>query len=249
MKEQRLVFGESAELYDRVRASYPTELIDDVVDLVGGPCRAVDAGCGTGKATVLLAERGLRGVGVEPDRDMAALAEAKLRPFPGWRIEVDDFERWDPRPDDLPFNLITVAQAWHWIDRERGTKQAERLLRKGGWLAVFGNVPKPRDTALRREIDAIYQELAPKPSAVSQAPEERVPDDSAFGAPLKREYPGFRDYAAEDWIALMQTSSDHKILPSERRKVLLSRIKEAINKHGGTYRHYFVCKLWAAERL
>jgi hypothetical protein len=47
-RPQRLVFGEDAELYDRVRPSYPDELIDDVLRLVGTPCRAVDAGCGTG---------------------------------------------------------------------------------------------------------------------------------------------------------------------------------------------------------
>jgi hypothetical protein len=39
-RPQRLVFGEDAELYDRVRPSYPDELIDDVVRLVGTPCRA-----------------------------------------------------------------------------------------------------------------------------------------------------------------------------------------------------------------
>jgi hypothetical protein len=48
-REQRLVFGEDAEAYDRVRPSYPPELIDDVVVLAGRPCRAVDAGCGTGR--------------------------------------------------------------------------------------------------------------------------------------------------------------------------------------------------------
>ena len=74
MREQRLVFGDEAELYDQVRPSYPGDLIDDIVALVEKPVRAVDAGCGTGKATLMLAERGVGGVGVEPDPGMAAIA-------------------------------------------------------------------------------------------------------------------------------------------------------------------------------
>ena len=247
-RTQRLVFGDDAEQYDRVRPSYPAQLINDVVALVGVPCRAVDAGCGTGKATVMLAERGVAGVGVEPDHAMADVARRKLSAYPAWRVEVADFEEWEPARGER-FDLVTCAQAWHWVDRERGTKRAELLLRRGGWLAIFGRVPDPRDTPLRREIDAIYAELAPKPSAVSQAPQERVTPGSAFRSPLKQEYPGFRDYSADEWVALMETSSDHKILPERDRRLLLSRVRDAILEHGGTYRHHDVCRLWAAERL
>lgn len=248
-EEQRLLFGSDAELFDRVRPSYPAELIDDVVALVGSTGRAVDAGCGTGKATLLLAERGLQGVGVEPHPAMARIAAEKLAPFPGWRIDVADFEDWQPQADDLPFDLVTAAQAWHWVDRERGTRQAERLLRPGGWLAIFGHTPNPPDTPLRRTIDAIHDELAPTPSVVEQAPRERVPPGSAFGPPIEREYPGRQDYTAAEWIDVERTSSDKKMLPAETRELLLERLEAAIDEHGGMYHHHWVCRLWAAQRL
>ena len=52
-REQRLVFGEVAEQYDRSRPSYPDAMVDDLVELAGlGPgCRALEVGAGTGKAT------------------------------------------------------------------------------------------------------------------------------------------------------------------------------------------------------
>lgn len=245
--EQRLVFGEEAELYDRVRPSYPNELIDDVVELVGVPCRAVDAGCGTGKAAVMLAKRGVEGVGVEPDPAMAGVAARNLKPYPGWRVEVSDFEDWQPQAGEK-FDLITVAQAWHWIDRERGTRQAERLLRSGGWLAIFGHDPEFEDTPLRRTIDAIYEELSPAPSAKSQAP-RGVPAASVFGPPVEREYRGYRDYTAAEWINIERTSSDKKRLAPQQRELLLRRLGDAINEAGGVYRHRYVCRLWAAERV
>ncbi|HKP18865.1 MAG TPA: class I SAM-dependent methyltransferase [Gaiellaceae bacterium] len=248
-EEQRLLFGTDARLFDRVRPSYPAELIDDVVALVGSTARAVDAGCGTGKATVALAERGLEGVGVEPHPAMAEIASEKLAPFQGWRIDVSDFEDWQPRRSDLPVDLVTAAQAWHWIDRERGARQAERVLRRGGWLAIFGHRPSRRDTPLRRAIDAIHEELAPRPSVVEQAPRDRVPPGSAFGPPVEREYHGWDDYTAAQWIDVERTSSDKRMLPAETRDLLLERLEAAINEHGGTYRHHWVCRLWAAERL
>jgi SAM-dependent methyltransferase len=246
-RAQRFTFGEDAEMFDRVRPSYPDEVLDDVVGLVGLPCRAVDAGCGTGKATLMLAARGVEGVGIEPDPAMAAVATRNLAAHPGWRVDISDFEDWEPG-DEEPFDLVTCAQAWHWIDRERGTRQAERLLRPGGWLALIGRPPNHPDTPLWREIDAIYEELAPKPSAMSRAPSERVTPGSAFSPPTTHEYPGSRDYTTAEWISLLETSSDHRILPVATRMELLGRVAAAIDRHGGIFRHDFVCELWAAQR-
>jgi SAM-dependent methyltransferase len=247
--EQRLTFGEDAELFDRVRPSYPDELVDDVVALVGLPCRAVDAGAGTGKASELLAARGVEGVAVEPDPAMAEIAKRRLKAHAGWRVGVSDFEDWLPAKDEVPFDLVTCAQAWHWIDPERGARQAERLLRIGGWLAIWGHEPEYHDSPLRAAIDAAYAKHAPEPSARSRALPERVPAGSAFGEPLEREYRVWQDYSTTEWVDLMRTSSDLRVLPDERRKALLAALAAAIDEHGGMYRHHSVCRLWAARRV
>ena len=60
-REQRLVFGEVADVYDRARPAYPESLVDEVVSyarLVGGD-PVLEVGCGTGKATVPFARRAL----------------------------------------------------------------------------------------------------------------------------------------------------------------------------------------------
>jgi len=48
-RQPRLVFGEVADLYDRVRPSYPDALVDDVVELSGVDVsgRALEVGAGT----------------------------------------------------------------------------------------------------------------------------------------------------------------------------------------------------------
>src|ERR1700712_1812259 len=66
--EQRLAFGSVAELYDRARPSYPPGAIDDVVAHAGLQTgdTVLEVGAGTGKATVLLAQRGLGVLALEP---------------------------------------------------------------------------------------------------------------------------------------------------------------------------------------
>lgn len=106
----RLVFGEVAELYDRVRPSYPDALVDDVVELAGAgngardaPLAALEVGAGTGKATVMFAQRGVTVHALEPSAAMAAIARRKCSRYEAVTIEEIDFERW--RSPDAPFEL------------------------------------------------------------------------------------------------------------------------------------------------
>jgi SAM-dependent methyltransferase len=161
MREQRLVFGEDAELYDRARPSYPAALIDTVVSLVGERTRALDVGCGTGKATVLLAERGLSGVAVEPDRSMAAIAERRLARYARWTLQVSDFETWNPGLTETVFDLVCCAQAWHWLDARQRLPKAHDFLRSEGWLALWWNRPAEDESVIRSALDEVYQRLAP----------------------------------------------------------------------------------------
>src|SRR5688500_18042161 len=58
----RATLEEVAKLYDRVRPTYPQQAFDDLVALAQLPeaARIVEIGCGTGQATLPLAERGYR---------------------------------------------------------------------------------------------------------------------------------------------------------------------------------------------
>ena len=117
-------FGAVADLYDRVRPSYPPALIDALLAQAPGgrPVDVLDVGCGTGIAGALLAARGANVLGVEIDPRMAALARAK-----GLTVEEAPFERWDDA--GRRFDLLICGQAWHWIDPATGTEKAARVLR------------------------------------------------------------------------------------------------------------------------
>lgn len=161
-REQRLVYGEEAELYDRARPSYPAQLIDDVLGLGREPVQwMLDAGCGTGKAAVLFALRGIAGVGVEPDPSMAQVAQRRLARH-RWRVDISSFEDWTGKPGEPPLDRLVCAQAWHWFTPETRFRKAHAILRRGGWLALWWNRPGVVDSPSRQAIDMAYEKWAPE---------------------------------------------------------------------------------------
>ena len=250
------MFGEVAELYDKARPSYPAALIDQLATLAGPDARVLDVGCGTGKATVLLAGRGLGGVGLEPDPEMAAVARRNLAPFPRWSVAAGDFEDYDP-PQEVAaggFDLITCAQAWHWLDPARRFQHAAHLLRPGGWLALFWNRTADDFSLMRRQIDGVYAALVPAlsphgPLTVGQPPVGSPPPEARFGSATWQVFPWVRRYTTAQWIELTQTHSDHRILDPERRMALLEQLAAVLDANGGAYDNPYNCWLWTASRL
>ena len=173
-REQRLVFGEVAEQYDRARPGYPRQVVDDIVAITGiqPPARVLEVGSGTGKATPLFVDAGFEVVCLEPNADMAAVAGRKFDGVANVTIEVGLLEDWPAAGD---FDLVTAAQAFHWVDHDVRLPKSAACLRPGGALAVFWNWDMgPSSPQLRAAVDDAYETKAP--SMVQEPMKARVGD-------------------------------------------------------------------------
>jgi SAM-dependent methyltransferase len=240
--ERRLSFGSVAELYDRARPSYPAALVDDVLALAPSP-RVLEVGAGTGKATVLFAARGAQVLALEPDPEMAAVARRNAAGYDAVEVVETEFEQWEA-PE--PFGALISAQAWHWIAPEVRYARARAALLDGGLLAVFWNRPDWDRCALRDEIDEVYRDIDLMHSPGPMQPRPMIParrDDwtqeiaatARFTAPEVRLYEWARDYTTEQYIELLQTHSDHILLPPAQRAALLDGVAAVIDAHGGAF--------------
>ena len=258
LQDQRFVFDEVAELYDRARPSYPDALIGDVISQAGirPPARILELGGGTGQATEAFARRGFPLICLEPGVRLAALARKRLAPYSTVEILCSTFEDW-PCPKE-PFDLVVSAQAFHWLDRAVRLQKAAQALRPGSYLAVFGNKPVPGNGPTHAAIEAAYLLYAPSLMA-------RLPGtgSSAEGVPLEtqieespwfvnvtvRYYPWWCDYDASTYIELIQTQSDHRLLPSHELRALVSAVREAIESHGGRVCVDYSARLVMGQRV
>src|SRR5258708_341731 len=171
----RETFDDAAELYDRVRPGYPAALFADLADLAGlePGSRVLEIGCGTGQATVPLAERGYAIVAVELGVGLAAVAWRKLAAYPSVTVVVSAFEDW-PLPAQR-FDAVVSATAFHWLDPAIRVSKSADALRAGGTLAtVSTHHIAGGDTAFFAEAQKCYERWDPAtpPGLYLQRPDE-----------------------------------------------------------------------------
>lgn len=223
-------FGSAGEQYDRYRPAPPRALVDDLA--AWRPVDVLDVGCGTGKVAVDLAARGMRVLGVEIDPRMAEIARGH-----GVPVEVGRFETWEA--DGRRFDLVTCADAWHWIDPARGSEKAAAVLRPGGRLALLWSYYLlPDDVAAL--FQRVYDEHAPQARTHSyeplQARGEPFAPMPAFAPVETRRYRWETRIGADDWAGLVATFSDHRALAPDRLTTLQAALREAIQGLGGNVR-------------
>jgi SAM-dependent methyltransferase len=244
---RRLVFGEVADLYDRHRPAYPPALIDDLLAGAGlrDGHRVLEVGAGTGKATAMVAARGVRVLAIEPSPSMAAIARRNCGADPNVEIVESDFEQWDSGGERFP--LLYAAQAWHWIDPQRKYGLARRALIPGGLLAAFWNRAAWDSTELRNALIAVYERLVPDmPTDGPMHPANPAPgadeDDwaaelagvSGFDDLTRRSYRWGQQYTATEFAGLLATLSETRLLDPEVRGRLLATVSDTVAAHGAT---------------
>jgi SAM-dependent methyltransferase len=147
-------FARVAVSYAAWRPTYPEELFDYLAGLVHCRRLAWDCGAGTGQATMPLANRFESVIGT--DISLAMLEQAPRHPRVEYRVAPAEASGLPTASVDL----VTVAQALHWVDRERFYAEAARVLVPDGVLAVwsYGN-PHLESAALQRELSSFYSDV------------------------------------------------------------------------------------------
>lgn len=269
----RTTFEQAPELYDRARPAYPPQLFDDLAALARLPARArlVEIGCGTGRATLALAERGHAITCVELGERLAAVARRNLAGFPAVEVLNADFEAW--QPGRAGFDAVVAFGAFHWLAPGLRYAKTADLLRERGSLAFVStaHVLPPGGDPFFVEVAADYEAVVPrepKPAAGAfYSPPWRLPDpdaladhsDEVVAAELEASgrFRGLRArrylwdvvHTADDYVALLGTYSHHRALDDEVRGRLLERIGERIEaRPEPTVRATYLAMLYVAER-
>jgi SAM-dependent methyltransferase len=245
-REQRLVFGEVAELYDRARPAYPDGVFDHIVADAGidpDVDRLLEVGAGTATATVPFAARGYVVTALEPSPEMAAVARRNLAPYPDVTLVDLSFEDW--AIERAAFGLVYSATAWHWVTPGVRVDRAHAALRDGGTLAIFSFRPTWPENAVSAAIDEVYARVAPGCS--SRLPGSRTPtqeskwrscvaeltDSDAFATRDHVRIPWPGSLTTAEFLDLLRTQSNHRLLAPETLERLLAGVGGVIDDAGG----------------
>lgn len=233
-------FDGVASLYDEVRPAYPAALFGDLerAGALAPASLVLEVGCGAGQATGDLARRAGYVLALDPGANLVAAARDR---DDGLQVDfaVSTFE--DFAAPCRTFDLIASAQAWHWVDPAVAVPKAVRLLRAGGWLAVFGHVPMPVAEPVLSGFRRAFARHAPgvwggPPSQAWYLPGGPVPGligaNAAFGRVTHRAYPWTWRMTPEVLAAFLRTDSSFHFLPEPARYALFDDMCEAVATTG-----------------
>jgi SAM-dependent methyltransferase len=152
------LFTDRADHYARHRPSYPAAVLDILGRLVPPPADAADIAAGTGILSRDLAAAGYRTVAVEPNAAMSG--EIMTGAPAGLSVAHGTGERTGLA--DGSVDLITVAQAFHWLDPDEALTEFRRIGRPGCLAAIVWNTRQFDATPFMRDYRAMLVEYAPE---------------------------------------------------------------------------------------
>lgn len=131
-----------AQLYSKFRPTYPTAILDLISSFItkhGGVAGvAVDVACGSGQSTFYLRSLFRHSVGIDISKAQVDCAQRKVQ-----EMNVQNVEFKVGSASNLPIesetaDVITCAQAWHWLTPRDFYRECSRVLKPKGCLVVYG---------------------------------------------------------------------------------------------------------------
>ncbi len=229
-KDATTYFSGLASGYAQHRPTYPAAIVDAILDGFPAPARVMDVGCGTGILTRLLAERGARVVGLDPNNDM--LVTARATPCEGkadYRLGTGEVTG----QPDASRDVITCAQAFHWLDAPRALREFARVLVQNGRLALVWNT--------REQVtgfDHLYAAVLHDAEEAARAAGRRVESGRSADPTLGGHFREVRKVTAPnpqqvDLDGLLGRSRSTSYFPREEplKSDLEARLRDAFAKH------------------
>ena len=152
-------FNRVAELYSRVRPTYPGEVYQRLCAAVPVErfSTAVDIGCGSGQSLAGLLPIADHVIGIEPGDRLRAEAQ---RAYPD--AEIRDGTGESTGLPDASADLVTVATAFYWMDKRKVLDEVHRVLRAPGVFATYKyGVPVcvgPAEKVMEQHMDTHWSE-------------------------------------------------------------------------------------------
>jgi SAM-dependent methyltransferase len=147
------LFNDKAELYESSRPIYPQEIYSYLANLCPSNGLVWDSACGNGQAAIGL----IKEFDCVYATDVSKEQIDNAKPHPKIVYEVSPSEKVNLENESC--DLICVAQALHWFDRNLFWPEAQRVLKPNGIFCAFGYNWASVDTEIDRSIESSFMKV------------------------------------------------------------------------------------------
>lgn len=207
-------FSGLVENYANYRPSYPAEVISFIEQetRLQKDWNIADIGSGTGIFSKLLLERGYKVYGIEPNKAMREAAEKELVPYK--KFTSIDGAGEKTTLQDRSIDLITVAQAFHWINAEEAKLEFRRILKPPSYVALIWNI-RTSNTPFLAAFEQLKIDYGTDYKATRMLKEI---DIASFFEPAHMKYAYFPHYQLLNYEALKGQLLSTSYVPQEGKK-------------------------------
>ena len=157
--ENHWSYTKHAKFYE-YRPNYAPKAIDVLKTYVEADkkdFRVADIGAGTGNLTIMLLERGLETISVEPNDAMREIGIEKTQ---GANVQWVRATGLETSLEDSSVDWVTFGSSFNVMDRDQALKETHRLLKEGGYFSCMWNHRDLNDP-IQKQAEDIIEEFVP----------------------------------------------------------------------------------------
>ena len=253
--DKRLIFNNNTHNYDIIRPNYPNELYDDIFKYSGSKhtMNVLEIGIGTGQATKPFLDRNFNVTAVDIGEKLINTVREKFSEYGNFSAVCGDFMT-EPLPENH-YDLIYSATAFHWLPYEKYRK-INRLLKHGGVIVLFWNRPFVRNpdditNVKNAEVYDKYYGKSEKAKPFSEKDTLKIRaelEENGFKDVSCKIYKRVRILSADEYITLLNTYSDHCLLPKAIKNSFEEDMLAALSKCGNKINIYDTIDLYLGKK-
>ena len=220
-------FSGKANLYEQYRPKYSDLLLDYLCQEIKEDMPVIaDMGCGTGIFTKQLLDRQFNVIGIEPNIDMYLRAKEYLKSY---NTQILNTSAENTKLNTNSIDVITIAQALHWFNIEEFKKEAKRILKNNGRVAImYNNYYDDKD--IIKEYKEIHKKYCNNYNNHNRNLNELF--DSLFGDNYLLEiFPNIQKYTYDEFMGYTFSLSYSLKEDDENYNEYVNELKELFDKH------------------
>ncbi len=211
--DNKTIFNALAEQYDAYRPHYPPEALLFLVTLgeLDGTSDVADIGTGTGRIAIELAKY----VRMVYAVDTASVMLEQLQ------ISAEEAGLSNVRAIEAPgeatglqsesLDLVTLAQAFHWMDKTASLEEAHRILKPWKQLVLLWNQVTNTQDAYYTDIVSLIKKNNPAylggADILSADFADRINESKLFGPVERYTFPFEAHYSPENYVGFLLSKS------------------------------------------
>lgn len=244
-RQQRNQFGLLSNDYAKFRRGYPDEVFEIIKNKIKNNKTALDVGCGTGIATKEIAKFCESVIGTDKEEGMLEQAREYA---PNCKFILAPAEKLPF--EDSSFDLLVVAQAFHWFDQKEALAEFKRVINPNGLIVIFRKCSKDGQKILPGFVWDVLSNYIYLNEGLKNQDDFSYLNNSDLKSCelLKLEY--VDTYTVEEYLGFLRTHSTYNLIPDDKKSQYMNELAKKLDSYleDGLYNFHGEIEIWCLKK-